>query len=286
LTQRHAGETLSASERREVAMGQRLRWTVGLLGVAVLLLAAGFAWGADWALSLWPVRSGYYRSALASMFVTSILASVAVSLLWVALMDEGRAVAGGSLDLAVMMGGPAAAGLWAVAQGNAGYLPASLAAGVLSVVFLILAARWHPTPYRDARPLPGFVRWAFWAFVAVLAVEGAGLVLGLPNFFPWTLSRGNQVIYGFVFLGAMAFFLYSLRYPAWGTAGTLLAGFLAYDLVLIGPLLGHFDMVSPQRLPSLVIYTLAVLGSGILAAYTLFLHPATRLGSRRGALPA
>jgi hypothetical protein len=56
-----------------------------------------------------------------------------------------------------------------------------------------------------------------------------------------------------------------------------LLGFLAYDLVLIGPFLQHFSTVRPEMRLSLVLYTAVVVYSGLLAIYFLFLHPPTRL---------
>jgi hypothetical protein len=57
-----------------------------------------------------------------------------------------------------------------------------------------------------------------------------------------------------------------------------LAGFLAYDLVLIGPFVLRFATVEPERLPSLIVYTTFVSFSGLMAIYYLFINGTTRLG--------
>ena len=53
--------------------------------------------------------------------------------------------------------------------------------------------------------------------------------------------------------------------------------FLVYDLVLIMPFLAHFAVVKPELLPSLLIYTAVLIGSGAMASYYLFVNKATRV---------
>jgi hypothetical protein len=83
-------------------------------------------------------------------------------------------------------------------------------------------------------------------------------------------------MYGWIFLGAMLYFVYAVVYPVWGNARGQLIGFLAYDLVLIVPFLAHFRVVAPEMLSSLIIYTTVVSCSGLLAVYFLLVHPTTR----------
>ena len=90
-------------------------------------------------------------------------------------------------------------------------------------------------------------------------------------------------MYGWMFLGAMCYFLYGLRSPVWANARGQLLGFLAYDAVLIPPFLGHFATVAPEMRLSLILYFLVVTISAALAVFMLFLHPATRF--RRSAIP-
>ena len=69
-------------------------------------------------------------------------------------------------------------------------------------------------------------------------------------------------------------------FPLWPGVSLLgkrqLLGFLAYDLVLIGPFLQHFSTVRPEMRLSLILYTFVVCYSGLLAIYFLFIHPPTR----------
>ncbi len=99
------------------------------------------------------------------------------------------------------------------------------------------------------------------------------------NTFPWPLGPENSVLYGIIFLGAMAYFIYGLIYPVWGNACGQLIGFIAYDVVLIVPFVQHFTNVGIEMQTRLVIYTTVVALSGLFALYFVFLHPATRFGS-------
>jgi len=69
--------------------------------------------------------------------------------------------------------------------------------------------------------------------------------------------------------------------PAWTNAGGQLAGFLAYDLVLIVPFLVRLPTIPPEWFVSLVVYTAVVTYSGLLAAWYLFVSPTTRIGRPR-----
>jgi len=84
------------------------------------------------------------------------------------------------------------------------------------------------------------VRYSFAGFGLALLLAGTALVMVRRNIFPWPLSPENSVFYGCIFIGAMCYFLYGLVYPYWANARGQLLGFLAYDLVLIGPFLLAF----------------------------------------------
>jgi hypothetical protein len=86
-----------------------------------------------------------------------------------------------------------------------------------------------------------------------------------------------SVVAGAIFLGAAAYFAYALARPRWTNAGGQLAGFLAYDLVLIVPFLTRFQNVYSGWSLSLTVYIVVVIGSGILAAWYLFVAPDTRI---------
>jgi hypothetical protein len=253
---------------------------MGLLavGAVILAFAAGFYLQAPWAVMLWPVPSG----PLSNIFISSILAAIACPVIWIVLADERRAIAAGALDLIIANAGIAAAGFYFyAATGNTGMLAFGFISVILLLAMIVLFRYGHQAPFRDTRPMPLALRVAFGIFALLLAIVGSLLVAVHPNIFPWPLGPENSVIYGFIFLGAMCYFLYGLYYPVWGNAAGQMVGFIAYDIVLILPFIRHFANVKPEMHTSLVIYTTVVVASALIALYFLFLHPETRFGARR-----
>lgn len=70
---------------------------------------------------------------------------------------------------------------------------------------------------------------------------------------------------------------FPLNATHWGNAVGQLAGFLAYDLVLLAPFFERFTTVRGGSLVSLTIYVAFLLYSGALASYYLFAANATRI---------
>jgi hypothetical protein len=103
------------------------------------------------------------------------------------------------------------------------------------------------------------------------------MVLKTPNILPWPLTAELSVVIGWMYLGAAAYFAYALLRPGWANTAGQLAGFLAYDVVLIVPFLQRLSTVPPEFQASQIVYTAVVVYSGLLAAYYLFLSPRTRI---------
>ena len=257
---------------------------IGLLavGIVVLLFAFGFYVQAWWATSLWPVQSGR----LSHIFISSILAAIGCPAIWIALANERRALAAGALDLMVVNFGVAATGLYFYSTtDNVGMLLIAIATAALFLLCVGLFRYGSAVPFRDQRPTPLAVRIAFGVFAFLLAVVAGLLITVQPNTFPWPLGPENSAIYGFIFLGAMAYFVYGLLYPVWGNACGQLIGFIAYDAVLIIPFAQHFSGVNPAMRTSLTIYMTVVALSGLFALYFVFLHSKTRFGASRNVAP-
>jgi hypothetical protein len=85
------------------------------------------------------------------------------------------------------------------------------------------------------------------------------------------------VMFGLVYLGAAVYFIHGFLRPRWHNAAGQLAGFLAYDLVLLAPFLNHFKVARGGELASLIIYTTFLVYSGALGIYYLFLHDKTAI---------
>ena len=215
---------------------------------------------------------------LSNIFVSSILAAIGAPIVWIALSNEARAIAGGAINLVIANGAIAIAAFVFHARGGpAALVPFALFAAVIAAGCLGLLIYSRGFEFNDKRRTPVMVRLSFAGFALALALTGTALVFVRPNIFPWPLSTENSVFYGSIFLGAMCYFMYGVIYPCWGNAKGQLLGFLAYDLVLIVPFLKHFASVRPEMHLSLTIYTAVVSYSGLLAIFFLFVHPRTRL---------
>ena len=151
------------------------------------------------------------------------------------------------------------------------YLVAFGAAALSSLVVFL----WSRRSRRDRRPMPSVVRGSF-AFLVSAGRGGTALAFG-ADIFPWDLRSETSVIFGFIYLGAAVYFLYGFVRPCWSNAAGQLIGFLAYDIVLIGPFVDRFDEVTGRQLLSLIIYSAVLVFSGALAFYYLFVDEGTRL---------
>ncbi|MEA2639838.1 MAG: hypothetical protein QOF51_1232 [Chloroflexota bacterium] len=245
-----------------------------VIGFLSLAFAAGFCFQLGWALALWP----WPDTELSYIFIGSIAAAIGVPVLWVALTGEIGAAAAGALNLVVILGGGAVVLMQlGLARGDTplrGYAAgwAILALGSLSI-FL-----WsRRIPVRDGRPMPRLVRASFVGFAVVLVLVGVALELQAPDVLPWRVLPESSLLFGCIFLGPVVYFTYGAAQNRWHTACGQLLGFLAYDLVLIGPFLAHWSTVVPEQRTSLLIYIAVLLYSGALAVYFLFFNSGTRL---------
>jgi len=242
-------------------------------GLASLVLTVAFIGLAPWATDLWP----WEVTPLSYLFIASILAAIATPVIWIGVSGETAAIRAGAIDLAITYGGITvylATLLGAQGQPSLGPYVGVFAVGF--VAMLITFARTRPIPWRDHRPMPTAVRLSFALFAVILTAAGTALAFH-ADIFPWALGSETSVIFGFIYLGAAAYFVYGVLDPRWPNAQGQLIGFLAYDLVLIGPFVDRFDEVHGGELTSLIVYTAFVAYSGLLAIYYLFVAPETRI---------
>jgi len=242
-------------------------------GLIFLVVTVGFFLQMAWATALWPWPDGR----LSYIFISSITAAIAAPMIWIGLTQEFGAARGGAVNLGITAGGMA--GYLLLLYGRIGE-PELLISAMAAAVFLVanvVIFRWSSQqPIRDQRAVPRLVRASFGGFTAILLAVGSLLVLQAPVVFPWPLQPASSVMFGCIFLGAASYFAISLRSPWWHSARGQLIGFLAYDLVLIGPYLAHFDSVHPAHRLSLILYVAVLVYSGALAAYYLFVNAGTR----------
>ena len=251
-----------------------------MLALAVLpaVLAVAFATHPAFLEDLWPLpRTGDGTF----VFLASILAAAAASTAWAAWQGETVSFGGIALDVMVIFW-PLA--LWlpirVPAERGGGITAVSVVAVVAAVFGTWLATRTVRAPFIDRRPTPRLVRVGFAVFVVTLTLVGGAVVAGRPNTVPWSVSADLSVMIGLIFRGAASYFVFGLARPGWTNAGGQLAGFLAYDLVLIPPLAGKAGSIPGYWRDSLWAYLAVLVASGLIAAWYLFLDRRTRLVAR------
>ena len=259
-------------------MSRFIRPVMFITALIQLLIAIGFFAQMPWTKAFWPFD---YTDDLSFIFMSSIAAAAAASTFWCLYAGEARGLAGIALDYIFIFGPLAVFSLQKYSRIPNRELIVLMGAGVLGVASGIALFLWsRRIPFQQTQPTPRPVRIAFGIFVIALIMLGGALALKTDNIMPWSLTDDASVLYGWFFIGAAIYFMYGLLHPVWGNAGGQLSGFLAYDLVLIVPFLLHFSNVRPNLAPNLAIYVVVLTSSGVLAAYYLFVNPATRL--RRG----
>jgi hypothetical protein len=252
--------------------GERaIRTGLCLAGIAALVLALGFFQPADWATELWP----WPDTPLSFLFIASILAAIALPALWIGVTGELAAIQAGALELTFTYGAIFLYLLTLAGDPGQPALGWYLVAFALACLSSLAVFAWSRTlPWRDRRKMPPLARGSFALLAAILIAAGTALVFK-ADIFPWDLRSETSVIFGFIYLGAAVFFIYGFLQPYWSNAAPQLIGFLAYDIVLIGPFVDRFDEVSGRQLLSLSIYTAVLVLSGALAFYYMFLSDAT-----------
>ena len=266
-----------ASMITQITQGTFCGFLIGW-GVILLILTLGFAYRDAWVISLWPWPDGR----LSYLFVGSILAAIALPIIWIGLSGELAAMRAGALDLALSCSGIGIYLFLLNQQTKEEYLNLYALGSVVAVFFnLILYGLSLHIPFRDQRPVPGLVRWSFLLFALLLIAVSTALLLQYPHVFPWPLKNQTSVLIGWIFLGAAVYFIYGFIVPVWGNACGQLLGFLAYDLVLLWPFYQHLTAVKDAHWLSLIVYISILIYSALLAVYYLFLHPTTRFWKAR-----
>jgi hypothetical protein len=256
-------------------MTRPFRYLLLLICAVQIIFAVAFFFQLPFALALWPLPG---TTPLSYTLVASFFAAAAASTLWCVLAREYSALAGVGLDYVVIF---APMGIVAFQMGtdtaNNALMLFGFACAVGAIFGLGLLMWGYRIPIRDSRRLPRLVRTSFLAFVVALLIAGWALITKLPNILPWSVTPELSVIFGWMFLGAAAYFVFGLLRPVWSNAVGQLMGFLAYDLVLIVPFLQRLPTIAPELRLSLIVYIVIVVYSGLLAIYYLFINPVTRV---------
>jgi hypothetical protein len=270
------------SEGRE--MKRTVRYSLLATGAAQILLAMAFFLQLPAAVGLWPFPG---TTPLTYIFVASIFAAAGASTLWVAISRSYGALAGIAVDYLALL---APLSIVSLRLGATGGNPQATIFGVMCVLgaaFGLGLLMWSiRIPIDRTVPMPGVVRWSFIVFIVALLIVGTRLLLKVPNAIPWTITPDLSVVIGLMFLGATTYFAYAISRPSWLNVAGQLAGFLAYDVVLIVPFLTRLPSVEPEHQVGLIVYTAVVIYSGLLATYCLFISKSTRIWAGGQSTPA
>ena len=250
-----------------------LRILLALVAAGNLVLAAGYALQLPWAIGTWPWETGR----LSYLFIASILAAISAGAGWIAWSAETGSLPAGFLNLTITLGGISAYLFLTATEPDRGtLLPYAIGAGVLAAANLVAFGWTLRVSAPVAAPTPRLVRGSYVAFTAILVAVGLALILRTPGVMPWPLDPDTSVVIGWIFLGDAFYFLYAVLRPRWDAARAQLWSFLAYDVVLVVPLMAHYPAAPPELRTNVLVYSAVLVYSGALAVYYLFIDVHTR----------
>lgn len=256
-------------------MTKALRIFLFLVSAVQILLAIAFFAQWPFAVNLWPFPG---TTPLTFIFIASIFAAAAASTTWVAATEHYGALAGIGLDYLTILAPVAVYSFQLGASTGSSQLTTYGIVCVVGALFGLAMFLWSARiPMDTTIPMPGMVRWSFVIFIVALLIVSTLLIFQVPNIIPWKITPELSVVIGWMFMGAAAYFAYGLLRPSWVNSAGQLAGFLAYDVVLIVPFLTRLPTVAPELRTNLYIYTAVVIYSGLLAIYYLFVNKTTRI---------
>ncbi len=252
-----------------------MRYFLILVSMVQIFFALAFFFRWPFAVGIWPFPG---TTPLTLIFISSIFAAAAASTLWAAGSQNYGALAGIGLDyLTILTPVSLLSFQLGVSSGTAQMTVYGITC-VVGALFGLGLFAWSARIQMDTRrPMPALVRGAFIFFIVALLIVGGRLVFRIPNTIPWSITPELSVVMGWMFLGAAVYFAYGLLRPSWVNSAGQLAGFLAYDIVLVVPFLKRLPVTPPENKLGMTIYTLVVIISGFLAIYYLFVDKQTRL---------
>ena len=259
-------------------MTKPARYALFIICAIQFFLALAFFLQLPFAVNLWPFPG---TTPLTFIFVASIFAAAAASTLWATASANYGALAGIGLDYLTILLPVSILSFQLGANSATPQLTIYGLVCVFGALFGLGLVLWSiRIPIDHTVPMPGVVRGSFVLFIVALLIVSVRLILKVPNTIPWTITPDLSVVIGAMFLGAAMYFVYALVRPSWLNAAGQLAGFLAYDVVLIVPFLTRLPTVAPEHQIGLIIYTAVVIYSGLLAFYYLFIRKSTRVWTR------
>ncbi len=250
--------------------GQAARAAVWIVALAQAAIGLAILADVPAVLDRWPFPG---TTPLTFTFLASFLLAASASSAWCILADEPAGLVGVGVDYVTILVPLMVFLVVADPDGSAGPLPLLVATAPTLAFGVWMIAAFRRTPAGAART-PTVVRGAFVVFATVLVAVAVALLAGV-EVMPWPVSSDVGVVVGLMFLGAASYFVVGALAGTWTHAGGQLAGFLAYDLVLIGPLAARVPDIGSDDAVSLALYLTVIVSSGVLAAWYLFRGPGT-----------
>jgi hypothetical protein len=212
-------------------------------------------------------------------FLAAIAASIAAPVLLIIATGDFSGVRAGAVTLGAIYVGFVGASLPPLLQNNQAFVPFAVVSAI-AVVGNVAMFRWAcQFADHDQRTPPALVLWLCAIAVILLVIPGVAALLGV-DFLPSPQPIETLRLYGAIYAGAGAFFLWVLVRPTWSNARLALLAFLVYDVLRLA--------VLPQVLPRMLadpaavrmaawIYWVAVGASAGTAAAFLLIAPRWRL---------
>ncbi|QBR82900.1 hypothetical protein E3983_00110 [Legionella israelensis] len=136
----------------------------------------------------------------------------------------------------------------------------------INIWFFIVS---YNADFESKEPFPTSLKW-FLSFVMLINLQKSFLLIAGIKSFAWEISLSMAVVYGWTLFGGLIFVILVLLEPYWENVWPLFVALIAYDLVLIGPIIFSIifqDVVpitSPRRLYS---YGIAVIITFLMVVY-------------------
>lgn len=255
-------------------MAKTIRAILFVVSCIQLFFAVAFFWQWPFAVSLWPFEG---TTPLTFIFISSIFAAAGASTLWVVLSKNDGALAGIGLDYVFILVPVSVLSFQLGASSGNAQMTGYGVACVLGALFGLGLFLWSVRIPMSTQPMPRAVQVSFVIFILALLIVSTQLILKVPNIIPWKITPDLSVVIGWMFIGAAFYFAYGLLRPSWANSAGQLWGFLAYDVVLIFPFLTRLPGITPEFRTGMIVYTIVVVYSGLLAIYYLFVARGTRV---------
>ncbi len=237
-------------------------------GLILLILGAGFAINSSAVTWLWPCQN----DPMTGVLLAALLMSYGSGSIFVACTVDWRAAtSGGALALVVGFGGFALAHVRGAFSGYGdNMLPHAIVLGLIAVGSAYAFYASQRSELAPAARAPPLVRVTLLILAFGLALVGYGLLAGWQGMLPWRVDAPTATLVGWLFIGFAADYVMTAQQGNRSACETLLFGLIAYNSVLILPLLHGMAIASPDELASLNANIIGIVTTSLFSGYFLW----------------